>query len=136
MLDEHALRQPEWKPGNPVKLADGQTWHIRKPRLRLHPVFVGQDAAIQTSLFGPELDPLVEIISGVAEVDAHIWISARFTIVAKLLRENYELADADLFDLLVIDSEDEANREMWKVLTGIARGEGPKPMASTSEPAA
>lgn len=137
MLDERAMRSPEWKPGNEVKLADGQTWTVPIPRIRFRPKFVDGIAIVKADVFGPEIDPLFDIICGIVDVDTMVWLGVRFDVVSRLLRMNYRLSDDELSDLLVMDPDDEVNKLMWEDLTKVAMGESVKKATpTTSEPAA
>jgi hypothetical protein len=133
-LDEKALRRPEWAPGVPVKLGDGQTWELRKPRVRWVPVRQG-DGAMKTRgrahELGPDCDEILGVIFG-DQSDRFTFADARFEIVCRLLAANYNLTDTDFQELLFISEEEDAvNAAMWAELTPIAAGHGPKPAPAT-----
>jgi hypothetical protein len=132
MRDEKALRRPEFQPGHKVMLADGQEWEIPKPRLRLRPRFEGGRVVGFSDLpsFGPEHDELVETLFGLGEPEPDAWLTARWEILGRLLRANYDLTDGDLVELLAID-DGPAEAERWAGITRALRGLAPKPLPAT-----
>ena len=134
-LDEQKLRRPDWKPGVPVKLGDGQVWELRKPRVRWVPVRQ-PDGAMKTRAtaheLGPECDQLVGVIFGDLESERFTFADARFELLCRLLTVNYHLTDKDLQELLYLnEEEDAANKEMWINLGAVAAGRSPKPTPAT-----
>jgi hypothetical protein len=139
MLDEKALRKPEWKHGVAIKLGDGQTWMMRKPRLRLVPVEAGdvfKQRPRDAAELGPESDDLLAALFGEAEDGGIDFLTARLTIAVRLLRANYTLTAADIQELLWHERNNDENAEMWRLVDDVIMGESPKagPAISGSTP--
>jgi hypothetical protein len=131
-LDETALRRPTWRDGHKITLADGQEWTIPKPRLRLRPRFEnGKVVGVRDVEYAPEDDSLVDTLFGAADAEADAWVAARWELLARLLRANYDLSDDALAELLVIDPEDASGSDRWSEITRRLRGLGPKPSPAT-----
>jgi hypothetical protein len=133
VLDEKALRRPDFKPGVPVVLGDGQTWDLRKPRLRFIPV--EKDGAVKSAgrscELGPECDELVGIFFGDIETASIDFASARFDLTKRLLTANYLLSIEQLQDLVYVEPENKANEEMWTAISTVIAGRTPKPTPAT-----
>ena len=133
-LNEPSRRRSDcWRDGAKIVLADGQEWTIPKPRLRLRPRFESGKVVGVRDLpsYAPEDDELVEALFGVGDVEADVWLTARFELLARLLRANYDLTDLELAELLAIDGDDPASGERWTEITRVLRGLGPKPLPAT-----
>ena len=129
MLDEKSKRKPNFDERNaaPVVLADGQSWWVPKPWLETRPVFRGGKAvtAYPVLTCGPTLDALIEAIAE-AE-DGIVQISFVASLAAHLLTWHYDLADAELDQLLAFRSADEASANWMREIFAIATGQsGPK----------
>lgn len=141
MLDEKALRRPEWSEGEWIKLGDGGQWCLPKPTLReFRPVFSpdggAKFAGASLKTFGAghlsRLDDLLDTEPGVEQIEK---VAA---LGADLIRRNYDLDDEQLGTLLpyVIteagDLEEECH-DMWQSICNVAAGVGrPKPIPSGS----
>lgn len=135
MLDEKALRKPEWKHGVEIKLGDGQVWTLRKPRLRIVPADDGElvrQKPRDVAELGPEADHLLAAIFGDGDDEKLDFFTARLTIASRLLRANYTLSGADLQELLWRERDDAENAEMWRRITDLVTGESPKPLPAIS----
>jgi hypothetical protein len=124
MLDERSLRRPSFDESNsaPVVLADGQTWYLPKPFLRLRPVFGGRRATgfgpVTTS--DPEWNELRRAIQDAAEGEILIPIA---NLGAHMLARNYDVSDDQLGDLFGWDE----NQTWASSVMAIANGRtGPK----------
>ena len=115
MFDEKALRRPDWLPGVPVKLGDGQIWELRKPRIRWYPQIAGDAVTTRGSSpdLGPECDELLGVFFGDFESDTIDFPSARFHLAIRLLCANYDVGNEHLRELLFVEQDDESNRGMW-----------------------
>jgi hypothetical protein len=131
-LDEKALRRAEWRDGHKITLSDGQEWTIPKPRLRLRPRFEsGKVVGTRDVEYRPEDDAIVDTLFGASDVDPDAWVQARWELLARLLRANYDLSDDALTELLAIDSGDAGGQDRWTEITRALRGFGPKPSPAT-----
>lgn len=132
-LNESSRRRPSWRDGHKITLADGQEWTIPKPRLRLRPRFEAGRVVATRDLpeYAPEDDELVEALFGAGDDEPDRWLTARFELLARLLRANYELSDLELTELLSIDDGDPSTGERWTEITRALRGLGPKPSPAT-----
>ncbi len=129
MLDEKSRRKESFDQPNsvPVVLADGQTWHLPKPWLDIHPVF--RDGKAQSSYpiltYGPELDAMVKAM-GECDDDSALLICAA-SLGAYLLSQNYHLSDNELDQLFVFRIGDSLSRDWAMAVMQIATGQsGPK----------
>jgi hypothetical protein len=126
MLDERSKRRPECDPAAsaPVRLADGQEWLFPKPWLEIHASFAGGKAEGHYPVLtaGPELDELVEAISG-CEDNAAL-LSGAATLGAALLLRNYDLDDRELDQLFAFRPVDPPSWDWAKEVIGIATGQG------------
>jgi len=129
MLDEKAKRKPNFDERNsaPVGLADGQSWFVPKPWLEIRPTFRGGRAvgSYPTLSYGPELDGLLGAIGDCTDSLAQIVAVA--SLAAHLLTQQYDLADADLDELLCFRTRDEVSPQWMHQIVHIATGtSGPK----------
>jgi hypothetical protein len=135
VLDEKALRKPDWRPGVAVKLGDGQTWEMRKPLMRWVPIEQPDGAAKtrgRSHELGPELDEVVGVFFGDLESERFNFSDARFELAIRLLRANYNLTWENVGELLWIsEDEDAENKEMWSQVSAVVAGRGPKPTPAT-----
>ncbi len=130
MFDEKALRRPEFQAGVPVVLGDGQTWELRKPRIRWFPTRVDgktKTRAAGSHEFGPESDELLGVYFGDVESTTWDFPTARFELVMRLLEANYALTDEHFRVLLYFERDDPASEAMWTSLGAIIAGNSPKP---------
>ena len=137
VLDEAALRRPTFRGGEPVILADGQTYFFPKPNVDLRPRFsAGRiSSTIPATDLGPDFnDALMAIDEPTEEQAASPYLDRMFQVAAAGLLVNYKLTDDDLTRLLVYRHQDELNVELWNAILGTARGiYSPKPSSATSE---
>ena len=133
MLDEPAKRRSNFDERNsePVRLADGQLWHVPKPWLEIRPQFKGGKAATACPVYsyGPTIEALLEAISGAELFVQQIALYA--TLGAELLLWHYDLSDADLDQLLAYRRHDPASIEWSERIIAIATGRsGPKVLSA------
>jgi len=129
MINERSKRREEFDESrsNPVVLSDGQTWHLPKPWVAIHPMFEGGKPVDNWKCFtyGPELDALVEAIGEAEGTVASVM--AGVGLAAYLLLRNYELNDAELAEVLVYNAGDPASHDMLSAVFDVALGRtGPK----------
>jgi hypothetical protein len=133
-LDEKMLRRPDWKPGVPVVLGDGQTWELRKPRVRWYPERADAKIKVLASgshEFGPESDELLGVYFGDVESMTWDFPTARFELAIRLLEANYSVTNEHFRELLYFERDDPGNEEMWKSIGAIFAGSVPKPGPAT-----
>src|SRR4051812_10069484 len=92
MHDEVALRRPDFLPGSPIALADGQRWTFPAPPPS------PRRGATTTAGFGPDYAATVAAV-GEAE-DQVERLQAELALAICLLERNYALTPTALFDLL------------------------------------
>ena len=76
--------------------------------------------------FGPEADSELEVLYGSVEVGPAEFFRVKFSLAVRLLRSNYDLTDAELAELLVLDTSDEASRARWEQFGNAMMGVVPK----------
>jgi hypothetical protein len=124
--DERAARRPDFEPGRPVRLGDGQSWQLRRPRVELYPA-VGPDGTVDPAMsFGPAYDSLLDDLEKLEPgVDQ---VACLMRLAVHLLRLNYDVPPEAYRELLPFRSGDPANEAMWTEIAGVALGTaGPKP---------
>lgn len=144
MLDETALRTPEFVEGSRIPLADGQEWSIRKPRIVIRPRFgkphtvtVGNakvDLNVTVSheaSYGPAHKPFTDVLFS-DETDDFKLLEAQFGLLAGLLRENYSLTNEDVGALLVVTPGDPQNESDWTKIRRAIAGLTPTPEPETA----
>ena len=89
MRDERELRRPDFRPGLPIRLADGQSWTFPDP-----PDRAGED----TARFDPEYRALVAALLE-AEDDVER-LRTELALAIHLLARNYDLRPADYAGIL------------------------------------
>jgi hypothetical protein len=132
LLDEHALRRPDWREGVPVTLWDGQEWTLPKPVVTgFYPRRNG-DGMLEPATgrdLGSAYDELLDQFF-VTE-DGYEAVKLSLNLAALLLLANYHLTDTDLRRLLYYalpaDSRHEENQAMWETILAVATGRAPKP---------
>jgi hypothetical protein len=129
MISGASRRKPNFDEDHsvPVVLGDGQAWYLPKPWQEIRPVFKGGRAASAYPVLtcGPELDALVEAISGCEEFLPRI--SAVASLAAHLLGRQYELSDSELDELLRVRlGEDMSDSWIIQVIDVATGRSGPK----------
>ena len=131
MLDEKALRRPEFVPGSPVVLADGQRWELRRPIVRFVPADNANGFETRLKLdddgtFARQLAAMEAAETGLASVVAQLAIGRT------LLVANYDLTDSQVGDLLQFgyDDSDPAGVAIRDAVMDVVWGNGPKPSAA------
>ncbi len=133
MLSERELRRPAFSEGTWVELGDGQRWCIPKAKIRFKPRLV--DGKIELGggpTFGPEFDETLDVLFGVTEADDAEIVRAKFEIACKLMLANYDIAFADLAELVAWEPDDPVSHERWRSMAAAIMGLPPKPSADTS----
>lgn len=126
-LNEVELRKTEFREGIAVLMADGQRWHIRKPKIRIgFTEIAGESDVKRTISFGQAYDHYINTIYGGEDVDGYEKLKAEFAVLAALLRENYELTSEQLSELIAMDIGDEASEDRWNEIRNALTGIAPK----------
>jgi hypothetical protein len=128
MLDERALRKPEFSEGHRVVLADGQEWTLPKPRIRFKPRICDGKVEIGGGpSFGPEFDDQLDILFGIVEADPAERLRVKFEVAVRLLAANYHLGPRQFAELIVLEPGEPASDERWEQLSNAIMGIAPKP---------
>jgi hypothetical protein len=127
VLDELALRRPDFQAGYAVRLADGQPWTFPAVRVRMYPE-EQPDGTIKAMIrpwYADKLERELDVLFGLVEADyADIW-QARFTIAVSLLRANYDLPPGAIKDLLTYVVGDAESERMWEKIRAAILGRDP-----------
>ena len=108
MLDEQALRRPNFLTGPPVRLADGQAW-----------TFPEAPAAGASGAFGPGYGAAV---AAVREAEDEVGVlQAELALAMRLLHRNYDLRPSDFFRVLSYRSGDPALAAFQRAFHALAR---------------
>ncbi len=131
MIKEIDCRRPDWQPGAEVMMADGQAWHIPRPRL-VHRMMrdpatgaltLKTDASAQGESYAALIDRLD------AEGGADDWFTAVTTLCLELLAQNYDLPDEAIPQMFTIDLGSEINTRRWNLIGQAIKGIGTFPKA-------
>ena len=95
--------------GTPIRLADGGQWLLARP------VF----SAGRDSLTRPRVDSIVDRLFEDVSAAETVALQDVFQIASHLLRENYDLDDAELAELLTFDSGQECRDFVDSVVEAI-----------------
>jgi len=97
MRNELTLRRPDFRPGTPIRLADGQAWTFPAPTA-LEPINEGRASNQRLSHDEAEYDAL---LAGVLEAeDVPERLRAELALAIHLLGRNYDLDPADFSRVL------------------------------------
>lgn len=132
MLDEQALRRPEFDEANscPITLGDGQEWWFPLPPGELVLLSLDGDYEDATG-FGPEFDARLKAKREASEADdVPGLVRSLFGLAVAMLGRNYDLTLEDYRTLLAWRPRDEASRAMWQAIAGASDGVGPVPKHS------
>jgi hypothetical protein len=133
LFDETALRRPEFAPGVPVRLGDGQTWEMRRPRIRWYAQRkTGKARSVATSHeLGPESDDIFGVFFDDTVSADWDFPSARFELAIRLLEGNYSLTDEHYRELLWYEPGNPESKDMWDAISSVIAGATPKPTPAT-----
>lgn len=125
-LIERFRRRVDFDPDDgfsaPVRLADGDAWHLARPWLEIVPRFrsgraVGRDEFLTC---GEEFDALIAAVS--EDLDGPAFILAVMTVGAALLTRNYDLTNDELGRLFTFRPGDPESARMLQEIMGVATG--------------
>jgi hypothetical protein len=111
VLDEFSSRQPSFRQGKPIQLADGQTWILPAP-----PKGPEWTAAVP---FGTDYKGIIQAI--LEAEDRSEQCRAELALTILLLGYNYRLSPADYERLLCSTEESSGSRDWQLVLHDIAQ---------------
>lgn len=135
MLDEAALRRPEFTEGPRVRLGDGRVWTFPKPVYRFFPAPKGDGTfdVAQSPPYGAkhqaDLERLMDVQGDTPE-DAAERVDLCLRMAGELLNRNYAL-DAAAFEALLPMENSPENHAMWNEIHLVLRG-----IATTPKPTA
>lgn len=140
-LDEQALRRPDFVPGAPVVLADGQTYYLRRPVVRFVPDDTHESGfEVRLTLAGEdEFAALMKKREAAFESSEFVSVSevagAELRVGRMILLANYDLTPDQVASLLQFGYDAEADPEGSEIrdaVMDVATGRGKKPEAGTS----
>ena len=133
MLDETLLRRPDFQPGVPIRLRDGQNWHFSRPQVQWRKTrrddIPGQPP--RTSV-GAAFDDAMSAIDRAETTPERL--AGLFALAEAMLLQQYDLTADDLAGLLVYDPADtpdpdlyeSENRSAWAAIVDVATGRAPR----------
>jgi len=118
MLDENALRRPDFLPGRPIRLADGQRWTFPLPPGE-HCPGVGDGAAQEEvgTLFGYGYSATLAAVLEAA--DEFERLQAELALAIFLLGRNYDLSPVSFQEILCFEKSDPSLAAMQAVLHNV-----------------
>lgn len=132
-LDETALRRPEFDAAasEPLVLADGQTWHLRKPLVGMRVEVDGTGAVtlrVAEERFGRSYTDLLQayVYDGANDLTV---IRSIFGMGVLLLRPNYDVPAERLAELFSLYRDEEASQVRFEALRGFVIGSPAAPKA-------
>lgn len=130
MLDEAALRRPEFTEGEPIVLGDGQEWSFPRPILEVYPT-PGDDGVyrfegVRRRIFGPDFERKLEAFAATAGKSYRDQLGALVQVAVDLLGRNYDLKPEDYGVMLPWRPRDDANDAMWGSIAEVVGGFAPK----------
>lgn len=141
--NEEEHRRPDFVPGSPVQLADGQIWQLRRPLVRFVPDD-SNDSGFQVRLTLAGTDQYPALIKefesfndgGDRAISQGDIAKTELAIGRLLLTSNYNLTSDQIADLLQIGFDEEDDPEGCAIRGAILRvafGNGPKLAAGGEE---
>lgn len=138
LLNEAELRRPDFRPGTPVVLADGQAWHLRRPLIWFVPDD-GNPSGFRMCLEVEQNDDYQGLMDSLREGSDAIetegregqfkFIRAELAIGKRLLLANYDLSPEQVAVLMRFGYDKEGNPEGYRIrdeVMAVAEGLGPK----------
>lgn len=128
MLDEKALRKPEFTEGFRIVLADGQSWSFPEAVFRLFPV-VDPSGTVSVGgrrSYGKDHDQIIDALMGGEDVEEFERLRLRFSAAVSLISRNYDLTPEDMASLLVLDRSRPETIEAWAKIDRIILGLPPE----------
>jgi hypothetical protein len=139
-LNEVSLRRPGFVPGTPIRLADGQVWQFRRPRVRFVPAHHESGLAVfLTGLrdgFSGLLDRREEMLKPESESTLAELAEVELELGGRMLLANYDLTTEQLAEVLQFSYERHEDPEGWSIreaVMDVAEGNGPKPSTAGDE---
>lgn len=142
--EEQELRRPDFVPGIPVRLLDGQEWHFAEPRVRFIPA-AGDDGFEVVLSLGDDgtFNDLIERYRVLAlmppgEFAPHAVErpAIETKLAAMMINRNYDVDPKYLRQILQIsyNPEDAEAFELRNTIARIILGDSPKPSAAGEGP--
>lgn len=137
-LNEVEKRRPDFVPGTPVVLADGQAWSLRRPRVWFI-VDDGNASGWRACLElddGDDYQSLLDALYGARAIyndgadDGSVIIRSQLNLGRRLLLANYDLTPEEVGRILRYAYDSSANPEGCRIrdeVMAVAEGHGPKP---------
>lgn len=133
-LDETAHRRPDFVPGEPVKLADGQEWQLRRPLVSFEPYDSDEGFRVCLSLEDDDtFQEMLDTREAAFDKDKADWadslIGIEIAIAKRLLLANYDLDSKAVGRLIKLAYTPESNPRAYMIreaIMDVAEGRGPK----------
>jgi hypothetical protein len=132
---EEGLRRPDWRPGAPLTLLNGEVFHFRPPTIRIWRgpdesgawrQFVGTD-------FGEEFDDAINECESLTQQRQDIF-EYIFYFADAMLTRNYREEIRNHYKHILYFTSEEHVKKVWWAIFDLARGIDPKERISGGSP--
>ena len=131
-IDEISARRPDFVPGEPVLLADGQEWQLRRPVVEFAPADNDAGFTVHLTLdddgsFGAALDA-IEAMDDTASMSALVVLELK--VARMVLLANYDLTPVQVGTLLRFGYDGGRAAKLREDVMDVVWGRGPKRSAA------
>ena len=131
-IDEISARRPDSVPGEPVLLADGQEWQLRRPVVEFAPADNDAGFTVHLTLdddgsFGAALDA-IEAMDDTASMSALVVLELK--VARMVLLANYDLTPVQVGTLLRFGYDGGRAAKLREDVMDVVWGRGPKRSAA------
>ena len=131
-IDEMSARRPDFVPGEPVLLADGQEWQLRRPVVEFAPADNDAGFTVHLTLdddgsFGAALDA-IEAMDDTASMSALVVLELK--VARMVLLANYDLTPVQVGTLLRFGYDGGRAAKLREDVMDVVWGRGPKRSAA------
>jgi hypothetical protein len=125
---ETYLRRPDWTPGYPVRLCNGEQFHLEIPRFRSHAEYAdGKFSRVTLTQFGDEWEDHFAAVQAVFEGTGTDYLTHLTWLLDRMLESRYIDERREYYrDIFYWDNEVGDNHEVFFDVWNLVRGVAPK----------